>query len=127
MVDGKTWKYDYYKIYHYTKDYGVTKNPANFLIVFTKANKNLKNAPEETLQISLFHAPQKAKKFEASDIDLAFTSDLFGKNALMLKHSKLICLQQQILVITRRQKHQRNYQVVFRLKPKRFCVQNVQT
>ncbi len=88
LVDGKTWKYDYYKIYHYTKDYGVTKNPANFLIVFTKANKNLKNAPEETLQISLFHAPQKAKKFEASDIDLAFTSDLFGEERAYAKTFK---------------------------------------
>jgi hypothetical protein len=88
LVDGKVWNYDYYKIYHYTKDYGVTKNPANYLIVFTKANKNLKNAPEETLQITLFHAPKEAKKFEKADIDLSFTSDLFGEERVYAKTFK---------------------------------------
>lgn len=88
LVDGKLWKYDYYKIYHYTKDFGVTKNPANYLIVFTKANKNLKNAPEETLQISLFRAPKQAKEFENTDIDLSFTSDLFGEERVYAKTFK---------------------------------------
>lgn len=88
LVDGKLWKYDYYKIYHYTKDFGVTKNPANYLIVFTKANKNLKNAPEETLQISLFHAPKQAKEFENTDIDLSFTSDLYGEERVYAKTFK---------------------------------------
>lgn len=88
LVDGKPWKYDYYKIYHYTKDYGVTKNPANYLIVYTKANKNLKNAPEETLQITLFHAPKEAKKFEKADIDVSFTSDLFGEERVYAKTFK---------------------------------------
>ncbi|MCC7520777.1 MAG: hypothetical protein IT220_04000, partial [Flavobacteriaceae bacterium] len=76
LIDGKEWKYDYYHIYHYTKDYGITKNPANYLITFTKANKNLKNTPEEVLQISLFHAPQEPKSFAKTDIDVAFNSDL---------------------------------------------------
>lgn len=88
LVDGKLWKYDYYKIYHYTKDFGVTKNPANYLMVFTKANKNLKNAPEETLQISLFHAPKQAKEFENTDIDLSFTSDLYGEERVYAKTFK---------------------------------------
>ena len=88
LVDGKPWKYDYYKIYHYTKDYGVTKSPANYLIVFTKANKNLKNAPEETLQITLFHAPKEAKNFEKADIDVSFTSDLFGEERAYAKTFK---------------------------------------
>jgi len=78
LINGKEWKYDYYKVYHYTKDYGITKNPANYLIVFTKANKKLKNTPEEVLQISLFHAPQKPKQFSKEDIDISFQSDFFG-------------------------------------------------
>lgn len=85
LVDGKPWKYDYYKVYHYTKDNGVTKNPANYLIVFTKKNKNLKNSPEEVLQISLFHAPQSPKQFHAKDIDFAFTTDMFGEERIYAK------------------------------------------
>jgi len=78
LINGKEWKYDYYKVYHYTKDYGITKNPANYLIVFTKANKKLKNSSEEVLQISLFHAPQKPKQFSKEDIDISFQSDFLG-------------------------------------------------
>jgi hypothetical protein len=78
LINGKEWKYDYYKVYHYTKDYGITKNPANYLIVFTKANKKLKNSSEEVLQISLFHAPQKPQQFSKEDIDISFQSDFFG-------------------------------------------------
>jgi hypothetical protein len=78
LINGKEWKYDHYKVYHYTKDYGITKNPANYLIVFTKSNKKLKNSPEEVLQISLFHAPQKPKQFSKEDIDISFQSDFFG-------------------------------------------------
>lgn len=78
-VDGKPWKYSYYKIYHYTKDYGITKNPANILIVFTKPNKNLKNTPEEVLQISLFKAPKGTKTFAKKEIDVSFNSDIFGQ------------------------------------------------
>lgn len=88
LIDGKEWKYDYYHIYHYTKDYGVTKNPANYLITFTKANKNLKNTPEEVLQISLFHAPQEPKTFAKNDIDVAFNSDLFGTETAYSKPFK---------------------------------------
>lgn len=85
LVDGKPWKYDYYKVYHYTKDNGVTKNPANYLIVFTKKNKNLKNSPEEVMQISLFHAPQSSKQFNTKDIDFAFTTDMFGEERVYAK------------------------------------------
>lgn len=88
MVDGKAWKYDYYHVYHYTKDFGITKNPANYLIVFTKKNKNLKNAPEEVLQISLFHAPKVIKTFGKGDIDLSFTSDMFGEERVYSKTFK---------------------------------------
>ena len=88
LIDGKEWKYDYYHIYHYTKDYGITKNPANYLITFTKANKNLKNTPEEVLQISLFHAPQEPKSFAKTDIDVAFNSDLFGTETAYSKPFK---------------------------------------
>lgn len=88
MVNGKAWKYDYYHVYHYTKDFGITKNPANYLIVFTKKNKNLKNAPEEVLQISLFHAPKAIKTFEKGDIDLSFTSDMFGEERVYSKTFK---------------------------------------
>lgn len=84
-IDGKPWKYDYYKIYHYTKDYGVTKNPANFLIVFTKPNKKLKNTPEEVLQISLFKAPKAPKNFTKKEIDVSFNSDMFGKEQAYAK------------------------------------------
>lgn len=84
-VDGKPWKYDYYKIYHYTKDYGVTKNPANFLIVFTKPNKKLKNTPEEVLQISLFKAPKNTKTYNKKEIDVSFNSDMFGEERAYAK------------------------------------------
>ena len=85
LVDGKIWNYDYYHIYHYTKDYGVTKNPANYLIVFTKKNKRMKNSPEETLQVSLFHAPKSTKVFSKKDIDLSFMSDMFGEERAYTK------------------------------------------
>ena len=84
-VDGKPWKYDYYKIYHYTKNYGITKNPANILIVFTKPNKNLKNTPEEVLQISLFKAPKGPKTFTKKEIDVSFNSDIFGQERAYAK------------------------------------------
>jgi len=84
-VDGKPWVYDYYKIYHYTKDYGVTKNPAHILIVFTKPNKKLKNTPEEVLQISLFKAPKTQKTFTKKEIDVSFNSDMFGEERAYAK------------------------------------------
>lgn len=85
LVDGKVWNYDYYHIYHYTKDYGVSKNPANYLIVFTKKNKRMKNSPEEVLQITLFHAPKSTNVFSKKDIDLSFTSDMFGEERAYTK------------------------------------------
>ncbi len=84
-IDGKPWEYEGYKIYHYTKDYGVTKNPANILIVFTKPNKNLKNTPEEVLQISLFKAPKGTKTFAKKEIDVGFNSDMFGEERAYAK------------------------------------------
>lgn len=84
-VDGKPWKYDYYKIYHYTKDYGITKSPANLLIVFTKPNKKLKNTPEEVLQITLFNAKSQPRNFPKKDIDVSFNSDMFGKEQAYAK------------------------------------------
>lgn len=84
-IDGKPWTYEYYKVYHYTKDYGITKNPANILIVFTKPNKNLKNTPEEVLQISLFKAPKTTKTFAKKEIDVSFNSDMFGEERAYAK------------------------------------------
>lgn len=84
-IDGKPWTYEYYKVYHYTKDYGVTKNPANILIVFTKPNKNLKNTPEEVLQISLFKAPKAPKSYAKKEIDVSFNSDMFGEERAYAK------------------------------------------
>ena len=88
LIDGKPWEYEYYHVYHYTKDYGVTKNPANFLITFTKPNKNLKNTPEEVLQLSLFHATKSAKIYEKSAIDFSITNDMFGEERVYSKTLK---------------------------------------
>jgi len=78
-LDGKPWKYDYFKVRHYTKDFGVTKNKSMYLFTFTKKNNRLKTAPEEVLNITLFDAPQKIKNFSKQEIDISFISDLFGE------------------------------------------------
>lgn len=85
-IDGKPWKYEGYKIYHYTKDNGVHKNPANILITFYKTNKNIKmTGGEERLQISLFHAPKNSKNFTNEDIDVAFWTNMFGQETAYAK------------------------------------------
>ncbi len=85
-IDGKPWKYEGYKIYHYTKDNGVHKNPANILITFYKTNKNVKmTGGEERLQVSIFHAPKNAKSYTNADMDVAFWTNMYGQETAYAK------------------------------------------
>ncbi len=85
-IDGKPWTYEGYKIYHYTKDNGIHKNPANILITFYKANANLKmTGGEERLQVSLFHAPENTKSFTNADMDVAFWTNMYGQETAYAK------------------------------------------
>lgn len=107
-VDGKEWKNTYASGYHYVKDNGVTKGPANIMLTFTKPNKNLKNTPEEVLQVNLYTASKSAIKLNSDKIDVSFSAEWNGKEKAF-SHTKASNLPATAEITTYREENGKAY------------------
>lgn len=88
-INGRSWSYDNVKVYHYTRNdgNGVTKSPANIMITFTKANKNVTmTGGEERLQINIYTPEQKTGSFPKSKLDVAFFGFQDGKEVTLVNN-----------------------------------------
>ncbi len=72
LLNGKAWKYNYFKGYYYTKNYGVTKGPANILLTFTQPSSVLKQPAEEQCQIVIYTDAKSPKKYDKQQLEITF-------------------------------------------------------